>query len=78
MKKSEIKYDLDRIIERLNIIKSEKSINNNHIENIIDDISELRSSLSIGYQPSIMKRESLCLQKKPIDTQQKCRFCGKP
>lgn len=70
MKKSEVKYDLKKIMERVDAMKNAPCLSDK--QNQLNDVAELlmniSKDLSLGMTPSITGRS------KP---ELRCRFCGK-
>ncbi|AKL34435.1 TPA: hypothetical protein MYQ36_005166 [Citrobacter braakii] len=73
MKKSEVVYDFEQIIYRLDALKSASCLKASQVE--IDEIKKsidiLKNKISLGIMFSITGRENPTLPKSV------CRFCGK-
>lgn len=70
MKKAEVRLDLKKIEDRLIELQSSNFLagKQTQVQSIIDSISDLSRSLTLGMTPSITGR---------APPQKKCNFCGK-
>lgn len=70
MKKSEVKHDLKRIMERVDAMKNASCLSGKQkqLNDIVDLLTNISDELSLGMSPSITGRPNPELR---------CRFCGK-
>ncbi|MFZ8201222.1 hypothetical protein [Alteromonas portus] len=70
MKKSEVKHDIAKMIERIEELKNATclSAKQEQLDQASQSLKQISNELSLGMQPSITGR------KKSVE---RCRFCGK-
>ncbi|CAD7560218.1 hypothetical protein ACK31Z_11345 [Aeromonas dhakensis] len=70
MKKSDVKYDLKKIVERVDAMKNAPCLSDKQqqLNDIVELLMGISNELSLGMAPSITGRPNPELR---------CRFCGK-
>lgn len=70
MKKSEVKYDLKKIMERVDAMKNAHCLlgKQKQLNDVVELLMSISDELSLGMSPSITGR---------ANPELRCRFCGK-